>query len=137
MKKLEDIPKKQIFEVPDGYFERLPGIVQARVTPARDPATIAWFMKRSALRYVVPAVVILVAGLFWFDQSATRKDAETILSSLQTQDLIAYLEESDFTTEELVESGMLDAEDVTQIEDEVYEFKLTDKDFENIFDDVD
>ena len=32
MKKLEDIPKKQNFEVPEGYFEKLPGIIQSRVT---------------------------------------------------------------------------------------------------------
>ncbi len=69
--------------------------------------------------------------LFWFDRSTTDQNAETILASLETQDLVAYLEEADFTTEELVESGMLDAADVTQIEDEVYEFKLSDKDFEN------
>ena len=32
MKKLEDIPKKEIFDVPDGYFEKLPGKIQARIS---------------------------------------------------------------------------------------------------------
>jgi hypothetical protein len=96
-----------------------------------------WVAFRYTLRYALPALVILVAGFFWFNQSQPEKNAETILASLETQDLMAYLEEADFTTEELLEGGMLDAEDVTQIEDEVYEFKLSDKDFENIFDDVD
>ena len=31
MKKLEEIPKKEVFKVPEGYFENLPGIIQARV----------------------------------------------------------------------------------------------------------
>ena len=33
MKKLDEIPKKSIFEAPEGYFDRLPGIIQARVSP--------------------------------------------------------------------------------------------------------
>jgi hypothetical protein len=137
MKKLEDIPKKQIFNVPDGYFEKLPGIVQSRVTAANGDVKNAWTLGRFAFRYAVPAVVILAACLFWFDQSTTGKNAETILASLETQELVAYLDEADFTTEELLESGMLNADDVTQIEDEVYEFKLSDEEFDTIFDDVD
>jgi hypothetical protein len=137
MKKLEDIPKTQIFEVPDGYFEKLPSIIQSRVTANNEEVKNPWFAIRYSLRYTLPAVVIFVAGFFWFNQSQPGKNAETILASLETQDLVAYLEEADFTTEDLLEGGILDAEDVTQIEDEVYEFKLSDKDFENIFDDVD
>ncbi len=137
MKKLEDIPKKQIFEVPEGYFEKLPSIIQSRVTPEKSEIKSLWAVYRYGLRYALPAVVIFAAVLFWFNQSGTEENAETILASLETQDLVAYLGEADFTMEELLEGGMLDAEDVTQIEDEVYEFTLSDKDFENIFDDVD
>src|SRR5687767_9663090 len=113
MKKLEDIPKKQIFEVPEGYFEKLPSIIQSRVTGKESEIKSRWTVYRYAFRYALPAVVIFAAGLFWFNPSGTEKNAETILASLETQDLVAYLDEADFTMEELLEAGMLDAEDVT------------------------
>jgi hypothetical protein len=136
MKKLEDIPKKQIFEVPDGYFEKLPGIIQSRVaTERREPSL--WSVRSFGLRYALPAVILIAAGIFWFTRPQSDLTTENILASIQTQDLVAYLGEADFTTEELIEDADLDTEDALQIEGAVYEFPLDDAALEEIIDDID
>lgn len=132
MKKLEDIPKKQIFEVPEGYFEKLPGIIQSRVVKPQLERSW-WFTYRYSLRFALPAVILLAAGIFWFNSSQTDVTAENILASIQTEDLITYLNEGDLTTEELLEHVELDAEDVSTIEESVYEFQFSDSDLEEIF----
>lgn len=132
MKKLEDIPKKQIFEVPEGYFEKLPGIIQSRVVKPQLERSW-WFTYRYSLRFALPAVILLAAGIFWFNSSQTDLNAENILASIQTEDLITYLDEADLTTEELLEHVELDAEDVSTIEESVYEFQFSDSDLEEIF----
>jgi hypothetical protein len=135
MRKLEDIPKKQIFEVPEGYFEKLPGIIQSRVTPQQEVKSL-WSAYSLTLRYALPVIVILVVGIFWFTRPQTEINAENMLASIQTEDLVAYLDEADLTTEELLEDVSLNSEDANQIEGAVYEFQLNDSDFKEIFDDI-
>ena len=136
MKKLEDIPKKQNFEVPEGYFEKLPGIIQSRVTQQQKERS--WGLdQRFALRFALPAVILLAIGIFWYSRSPMDKSVENILASVQTEDLITYLSESDFTTDELLEDVRLNNEDAMDIEESVYELQFTDSEFEEIFNEID
>ena len=135
MKKLEDIPKKQNFEVPEGYFEKLPGIIQSRVTkPYKE--RIWGLDHRMALRFAVAVVIFLAAGVFWYSRSQMNKSVENILASVQTEDLITYLSESDFTTDELLEDVQLNSQDAIDIEESVYELQFTDSEFEEIFNEI-
>ena len=135
MKKLEDIPKKQNFEVPEGYFEKLPGIIQSRVTQQHKERS--WgFDHRFALRFALPVVILLVVGIFWYNRSQMDKSVENILASVQTEDLITYLSESDFTTDELLEDVQLNSQDAMDIEESVYELQFTDSEFEEIFNEI-
>ena len=123
MKRLEDIPKKEIFTVPDGYFENLPSVIQARIAneikiEEKNPAF------GFALKYALPAVVILIALTLWFrmgTQPVKNVNAESLLASIQTEDLVAYLNESDLTTDEVLESVEFNADDLDEIEESVYE----------------
>ena len=135
MKKLDDIPKKQNFEVPEGYFEKLPGIIQSRVT--QQTKERSWvFDFPFALRFAVPAVILLAVGIFWYSRSHMEKSVENILASVQTEDLITYLSESDFTTEELLEDAQLNSQDAIDIEESVYELQFNDSEFEEIFNEI-
>ena len=135
MKKLEDIPKKQNFEVPEGYFEKLPGIIQSRVVQQHKERS--WGLDNSfALRFAVPVVILLAVGIFWYSRSQMDKSVENILASVQTEDLITYLSESDFTTDELLEDAQLNNEDAMDIEESVYELQFTDSEFEEIFNEI-
>lgn len=134
MKKLEDIPKKNLFEVPEGYFEKLPAIIQSRVT---GPSTRSNPSFKFVLQFALPAmVVIVVAIVFWVSRPTSGATAESMLASIQTEDLVAYLKESDFTTEELLDAVELDVEDANEIEEAVYEFQLDDSELENILNDI-
>ena len=135
MKKLEDIPKKQVFEVPEGYFEKLPAIIQSRITTKTYDQSF-FHAYKYRLQFVIPVVLLLVAGIFWFTQRDTTTGAEDLLAAVETADLVAYLSEADLTTDDLLNHVVLDNDDVIAIEENVYEFELTDTDFEQLLDEI-
>ena len=89
-----------------------------------------------ALRYALPVVVLGVIGYFWLGPETQQTSAESILATIETEDLVAYLNETDLTTEELLESVELDANDVDELEGEIYGDDLTDENFEEILDEI-
>jgi hypothetical protein len=135
MKKLDDIPKKEVFKVPEGYFENLPSIIQSRLAGQKKEKT--FFPGFSlALRYAMPVVLLGVIAYIWLGPKAEQKSAESILATIETKDLVAYLNETDLTTEELLEAVQLDVSDLDEIEGEIYGEDLTDQNFEEILDDI-
>lgn len=118
MKKLEDIPKNNPFSVPDGYFDKLPGIIQARISASAPEKQVRPYF-RYALQYALPVIgIIIVASIY-----LTPKESENyndILATVSTVQLAAYLADSDITTEDILESGELDDESADAIEAEVY-----------------
>ncbi len=120
MKKLEDIPKKNIFEVPEGYFEKLPGIIQTRVA---KPEPTRWFVP--SLKFALPILAFVAVGIFWFS-SQTGKSIEEQLSGIQTEQLIAYLDDSDLTMDDLAETVTWSDTDLNELEERVYSsFEVT------------
>lgn len=102
--KLDDINKKNIYTVPDKYFDKLPTKIQARVSKEASPP---WFSLDWKLLYKVaaPALVIIVMVFYFggFNQQE-RASAEELLAGVGTEDMIAYLEYTDISTDELIES---------------------------------
>jgi hypothetical protein len=107
MKKLDDIPKKNVFKVPDGYFEELPSVIQARMTAA--PKRSAMEGLTMALKYVLSVAALVVAAIIWFRPESS---IETQLNSIDPNQIALYLdntytadifqdEESVWTTEQL------------------------------------
>lgn len=136
MKKLENIPKKQVFEVPEGYFESLPGKIQARIVHGktdREPA----FVFRYKLQYAIPLVALFTVGIFWYSTMNPPTDIEGILASVQTEDLVAYLGNSEMTTEELLESVEFNSGDLREIETKAYQLNLEDEELEDVLEDID
>ena len=118
MKKLENIPKKNIYQVPDGYFDKLPMKIQARIETG-SPKKQEQYYLRHALQYALPSVVLMVVAFLVF-RPETKPEVNTLLSSVSTEQLIAYLEDSNLTTEELLDNFEFDAWSVEGIEQEVY-----------------
>lgn len=113
MKKLDDIPKQNIFEVPDGYFDRLPMKIQSRIEASRPaPAAAKWSL---ALRYALPALVLIVGLIFFINPKATRNGTEDLLAAINTEHLIAYLDESELTETELMEAVKFDEIDADSL----------------------
>lgn len=128
MKKLENIPKNNIFEVPDGYFNKLPLKIQARIE-AKNPMPEQQPWLRYSLRYALPMFVFALTLIFIFKPKVDA--TEKILASVSTEELVAYLEVNSFSTDELLDQYDFDDASAEAIIQEVY-FNI---DF--IIDDVD
>ena|SRR5258706_357949 len=118
--KLDDIPKKNIFEVPNGYFDQLALKIQGRteiLSPAKSVSQWSYL-----LRYALPIVLVAVALVFIFKPKAIR-DTEQLLASVPSEHLIAYLYESDINEQDLLEAINFDEADVdslnVQVQDEL------------------
>lgn len=119
MRKLEDIPKKQIFNVPEDYFDKLPAQIQSRIAPGeKDPGIKPAY--RYALQYALPLMLAVLAAVFY----KPAADAESILASVETSELIYYLHDSQMSTEDLIENIDFNRSDLDGIENEVYDLGL-------------
>jgi hypothetical protein len=115
MKKLEDLPKRADYKVPEGYFDSLPGRVQARIGSGTQRS---WRLNLGlSLRYALPLVALLVIGVFWYNQ--TNESIEAQLQEIDETELTWFIDE-DLTSEELVENVTWSTEDLDALEEEVY-----------------
>lgn len=132
MKRLEDIPKKTLFEVPDGYFDRLPGVIQARIAgPSQEPVEP---VRGYAFKFALSALVLTAVALFFWTEPRTLS-AEEVLASIDSEQLVAYLEESELNTEEILEALPLDPDEVDAIQENMLEeLNVSDLDMEELVD---
>jgi len=103
--KLEDIPKEQIFQVPERYFDELPMIIQARI--ARKESTKWWQVYlapanswKVALITAVLTLIIVFSGVF--KSSTVGVSVDSMLADVSLEDLIEYVEYSDISTDEIL-----------------------------------
>jgi hypothetical protein len=101
--KLEDIKKKNIYSVPDKYFDQLPTRIQSRVN-VKKPVfglSLNWGL---VYKVAAPALaVILIVFYFGSKNNFTDPSTDDLLAQVSTSDLIAYLETTDITTDEIIE----------------------------------
>jgi len=100
--KIDDINKKNIHKVPEGYFDQLPQQIQARI--AEQNATKKQFWLAYNLKYAIPIVLLLVVVAISIFNLSNESSPEELLAEVSTEELILYLEDSDMTTEELIEA---------------------------------
>lgn len=129
MKKLEDIPKNNPFSVPDGYFDKLPGMIQARIEAGTVRKEVPYL--RYALQYAMPVITLIIVAIIYLTPKANTYN--DILASVSTEQLAVYLSDSDLTTDDILDSAELDEESADAIETDVY---FNDIDF-NTIDEVD
>jgi hypothetical protein len=115
MKKLEDIDKKQIFEVPEGYFDKLPLRIQERVS--KPQSSFSW-MRSASFRFAVPVLAVLAVAFIWFNP-LSKTTIEEELESINETELLAFIQDSEFNSEELEAAFLLDEEDVDALEENV------------------
>ena len=128
MSRLEDIPKKDFFRIPDGYFDKLPAKIQMRIETPRPQHT-----GQRAWRYALACALPLVVGvIIMFFSTRAQTDAEAILASVETSELILYLQESEITTEEMMESFEFSMDELEALENEAYDLSVPASDAETI-----
>jgi hypothetical protein len=114
MKKLEDIPKQNIFEVPEGYFDKLPSVIQARIAKP-EPA----FWQLPVFKYALSIASLFLVGIIWWN-SQTVSSLEDQLNQIQTEQLLAYLENSEIPVEYLMDEETLSETDLNELEETIY-----------------
>ena len=114
--KLEDIKKKNIYTVPDKYFDQLPTRIQSRVNEKNPVSWLSWNWSLT-YKLAAPAIaIILMVIYFGRTDNYSTQDTDTILAQVSTEDIIAYLEFTDITTDDIIENV-----DFTDIELDFYE----------------
>lgn len=95
--KLPELPKSTIYRVPDGYFDKLPGVVMARVT-AEQPAfssnrwSSIFYLYRAALASIFLVVGFVAAFLFSNNPSDSSNYSSTAdLSAISQQETLEYV----------------------------------------------
>ncbi len=115
--KPEDIPKKQMYRVPEGYFEELPSKIQGRLNKDHRYSIGREWM--TLLRLSLPAILlIVVAYVVWHEKPSTAPvsvslvSTEALLSEVSDGALIDYLLENGISTEEIIEVSDLSMEHI-------------------------
>lgn len=118
MKKLEDLPKQNIHQVPDGYFDKLPGIIQARLS---DDAPETYRILSRGWRYAVAAVLIgSVALVYVFTSNSHLSTPEELLAGIEASALEEYLLDESFITPADIAEEELTFSDAEEIENMIY-----------------
>jgi hypothetical protein len=101
--KLDDIKKKSIYTVPDKYFDQLPTRIQSRVN---EKPVSRWGWNQSLIYKLAASAFVVVLLLFYFGlgNNNDSQDFDAILAQVSNEDLIAYLGDTDITTEEIMEA---------------------------------
>jgi len=135
--KLEDINKENIFKVPENYFKEFPGRLDKTMKEDKSPKSVPVFTIQNVLKMAAAAVFIIFAivGIRQLGNQKSNSPLD-ILASVTTEELLAYLEDSDISTDDLLTTIDLSImeEDDSWIEDNILlpEYELDDESIEHI-----
>ncbi len=101
--KLEQIEKKNIFEVPEGYFDALPMAIQKRVE-SKEQKTFSLPSFVFGFKYSFPVLFVTIATVFIYKSYYGSTSPNNLLEGVNSETLAAYLSESEITEEEIIKS---------------------------------
>lgn len=140
--KLENISKKDAFSVPDGYFDKLPTIIQTKAIESTKKREV--FSSVGVLRLAIPSLLILmIAGYFGYKYQNNIESAdskiESMLADISTEEMVNYLDETDLSSDDLLELVSFEGEqiddfsqDLDNISDEELELLINEFEIEDI-----
>ncbi|MFT6865855.1 MAG: hypothetical protein ACJA08_000681 [Cyclobacteriaceae bacterium] len=109
---IDDIEKKNPYQVPDGYFLKLTSDIQAKVVTETNKYHAPQWIIRWAM---VPALMVMVFAGYWIYDSnnPSISQSETLLAAISDEEILSYLDESELSLNELVSltsdfSGFID-----------------------------
>lgn len=130
MKKLDDIPRQDIFRVPDGYFENLPSIIQSRVAAQESRS----FNLGLALKFAVPVLLMGAVGLWWWKTPERIENPEQLIASVSSADIAEYLIYQEITPDDFLESIDYDYLQADSLDLSASEILLPDADYSEMLD---
>ena len=136
--KLEDIEKRNIHTVPEGYFEQLSRVIQTKATESQvvkgQRTALNW---KVALRYAIPAVFLISLSIYLFiqERSIENPSPDKLLAEVSTAEIIDYLADSDISTEDILENidfSKVDFEFDQEVTDIVDEEALSEEEIDQL-----
>jgi hypothetical protein len=96
--KLDDLPKKNIYQVPERYFDQLPGIVMARVRKkesANNPVALFSFWRQPFLRGALAGLALILSFIFIFTFNSNplqpSSASKGLLSNVTENEVLDFL----------------------------------------------
>lgn len=71
------------------------------------------------LKFALPVLALVTVGIFWFSNT-TVQNVETELAGINTEQLMAYLDNTEVVWEEPEAEGDWSEDDLLELEDRVY-----------------
>ena len=105
--KLDDLHKKNIYKVPDEYFDDLPGRIQKRIHAETDHQKLIVFSWPVLFRYVMPVAAVVLILLFVVRPISDTSETisyEQLLNEVPSDEMISFLELEGITSDEILES---------------------------------
>lgn len=115
---LDSLEKKQVFEVSSGYFDDLPSRIQNRVIATEHRSSPGFILSRS-LKFALPVIALIIMSIYFgirFENS--RLDVQALIDEVSTEQLVAYLNDSDLSTDEILALIDIDELDIDGMMDE-------------------
>jgi len=101
--KLDELKKESPFKVPERYFVELPSEIQVKVTADQKPQP-SWVVQPT-FRWAAMAASVLVLAVYFsvfYTNTDDLNEAESLIAQVEMEDLIAYIETSEITTDDLI-----------------------------------
>jgi hypothetical protein len=115
--KLENLPKGNIYQVPEGYFEKLPSVIMQRIEPAEPKENRPWFsLWPYSFRVALATLVtggFLAAGIYLNQPSASEPASSASLAETSNEELGEIPNEE--IMQYLLASGQVDPMDVAEL----------------------
>lgn len=102
--RLDDLERNVPFDVPDGYFDKLPAIIQARIPATPEPRPwLSWSWQRTA---GLAAAMSLIIALVWFTYPQQQGPlGSERLSQVSDEAILEYLADENISYYDLSESN--------------------------------
>jgi len=131
--RLNEIPKKELLEVPERYFDELPLKIQKRIPQSRSREHA--FNLVHVLKWAPALILVVLLSLWWLVKPETQTSTfEEQLALITDEEIIIYLEDSEISTEDIIETvsdRSLIIED-THIEDIIDQEIINDEELEEL-----
>ncbi|MGL1887412.1 MAG: hypothetical protein OCD76_12935 [Reichenbachiella sp.] len=141
---LGDIPKKEVFEAPDGFFDSFNDELDQIIDQKEQPQAKVVRMNSASKWMAVAATVFLVMTAAWIINTnngawSDMRVEEDLLASVSSEDIALYLMNSAVDTDMLLEEVdpqllLLDEENLLDVDDlSVEEMNILLEEYEDIY----
>ena len=107
---LDSIEKKAVYNIRNGYFDELPTRIQNRVISTEHRNSPGFILSLS-LKYALPVIALIIMSIYFVNRFENAElDVQALIDEVTTEQLVAYLNDSDISTDEIL--GLIDIDEL-------------------------